>query len=313
MLSKGLEDQLVERFPWTADTAIFVDAGWYQLIWNMFEELEPFRVNLEVREINEKYGAMIIDYREKEECPTEVTTIIRKYVLLSDKTCEVCGADGRIRVLKGWQTAYCDPCFKSAQDEHLKRLAELKARDIENFNGLCFTCSSTGTLRELGNEVRRGYCDPCYEKHLLDQEFLNFRGGLFWKDQEQLRQEILQRFSWAEVKNDNGNGKGYLAPFFCNKGWFLLIWRMLSEIEELFKEKNLPIDVHINEVSEKYGEMRVWVSSDIIPDLVQGIVDKYEKLSRETCKECGEKGSNQNVKSAPYCEPHLISELNRMV
>ncbi|WP_079912987.1 hypothetical protein [Paenibacillus sp. 32352] len=309
MLSQHLEDQLNTRFPWAKETTIYTDDGWYQIIWNMFEELDPYSSNLQLIAINEKYGSMDIEYHGNP--PSAVLKLFEKYEVLSETTCEICGGIGGIKELNGWLNVYCDPCFELAQAEHLRKSADRKEKLTREFNGLCCNCGSTGSLREIGVSDVRGYCDPCYEEHFDHLEYLNFRGGLIWKDEEQLRNEILQRYHWAEARDDDGNGLGRLAPFYCRKGWYLLIWRMLSEIEKLFNEQNLPVTIHLNDISEKYGEMRVWVSNDIIPDLVQRVVNKYEKLSRVTCKECGERGSNQNMKLAPYCEAHLISEMNR--
>ena len=139
----------------------------------------------EIVEINEKYGAMVIDYRGIEGCFPEVSTIINKYEDLSEKICEVCGGKGSIKDVGGWLTAYCTSCYESAQAEHEEMLAVRKAKQEREFTGGCYSCGTQGAiLRDLGNEVRIGYCDPYYEKVKLNVE-----------ERERRANELFSRFN----------------------------------------------------------------------------------------------------------------------
>ncbi|HEY2495129.1 MAG TPA: hypothetical protein VGI33_19750 [Paenibacillus sp.] len=86
----------MERFPWAKDTIIFTDDSWYQILWDIFEELDRYPVKPKIFVINEKYGAVTIDYSCKKGCQSEVHVIVKKYVALSEKVCEVCGLFGSV-------------------------------------------------------------------------------------------------------------------------------------------------------------------------------------------------------------------------
>ncbi|SFM05349.1 hypothetical protein SAMN03159341_11516 [Paenibacillus sp. 1_12] len=108
-----------------------------------------------------------------------------------------------------------------------------------------------------------------------------------------LQDKLLERFPWAESKNPDGTGRGYLAPCWCGDGWFQIIWDMFEELESLYESMNVPINLRVNKIKEKYARMRVYISGDDYSEVlseVDDIIGKYERLSEATCDLCGEAG-----------------------
>lgn len=81
-----------------------------------------------------------------------------------------------------------------------------------------------------------------------------------------------------------------------------MIYNRFEEIEQLVQTNNLPMDVHVYEIKEKYGEMRVSIGSNL-PEVYK-IAEKYEELSPEVCEQCGEKGAIRDINGwyTAYCD-----------
>ena len=128
MMNPDLQDKLFERFPWAEAkdpntgerlgylTPCWCGDGWYQLIWNMFEEIEnvykakDLPINAVIFEIKEKYATI---HTVVCKGVPEINNITEKYGRLSEEVCESCCAQGRVRDMFGWLTVYCDQCFKT--------------------------------------------------------------------------------------------------------------------------------------------------------------------------------------------------------
>ncbi len=66
------------------------------------------------------------------------------------------------------------------------------------------------------------------------------------------------------------------------EGWYQLIHDLLAELLETNWDK----DIH--QVKEKFGGLRFYIGG--ASEEVHDIIKKYEKLSYETCEDCGEQG-----------------------
>lgn len=125
---------------------------------------------------------------------------------------------------------------------------------------------------------------------------------------EEFQSKLLERFPWAEARDHDGNGKGYLVPCWCGDGWFQIIWNMLEELEQFCKTRVFPLNLQLLEIKEKYGGMRVDFgcgdTSSAILDRVYEIIEKYENLAEDTCESCGDKGKVYEVNGwlSAYCQ-----------
>ena len=159
MCSQNFKEKLVERFPWASNVNISVGKGWFQLIWNMFEELDESSANTEILAINESYGKMVVLYR---------SSIISKYSDLSREVCETCGQKGSIQVINRRSAAYCDSCYQSAKAEYEKMKDALKAKQVDD---PCYRCGAQdASIRDLDDDDWTVNCDECWNKVLLRKE-----------------------------------------------------------------------------------------------------------------------------------------------
>jgi ribosomal protein L37AE/L43A len=68
--------------------------------------------------------------------------------------------------------------------------------------------------------------------------------------------------------------------FECEKGWYPLICELLRKLNEL------PEEIYLLQVKEKYAGLRVYISSQT--EIPEDIIRKYEILASHVCEHCGE-------------------------
>lgn len=133
-MRKDLDEQLCREFPnlyrqrnasmqetcmcWGFDC----DSGWFQLIYDLSKRLEAEilkqpkeqRKHFCASQVKEKYGML----RAYLECSTDkMEELIREAEEKSGKTCEVCGAPGKIRVHHNWYYCSCEEHEKGGLNE----------------------------------------------------------------------------------------------------------------------------------------------------------------------------------------------------
>lgn len=83
--------------------------GWNDLIGRMLSELVDAGWNMEHDVFGkEKFGGLrCYIYSEDEELNARLGKITNKYARLSGKTCEICGGEGKLRVINYWETTLC--------------------------------------------------------------------------------------------------------------------------------------------------------------------------------------------------------------
>lgn len=91
---------------------------------------------------------------------------------------------------------------------------------------------------------------------------------------------------------------GYVYP-----GWMKLIQDMLRELDELHYD-GIGCHPEFTDIKDKFGTLRVYGHN--FNDETQEIIDKYERLSAETCATCGAKGELRVQHRWLYvaCEEH---------
>lgn len=107
------EDKLIKRFP-----TIFRDAGkppnqscmafgmevgdgWFDLIWDLCEELEKVDPTAYALQVKEKFGGLRFYIQGEVEGVYEVEN---RYENMSFEVCEVCGEKGKLRGVGWWKT-----------------------------------------------------------------------------------------------------------------------------------------------------------------------------------------------------------------
>ena len=84
------------------------EAGWYQLISDLTDELLSLDPNMKILQIKEKFGGLRY-YISVEEYTPEIQLAISKAEAWSFQTCESCGRPGQLRN-RNWMRTLCDEC-----------------------------------------------------------------------------------------------------------------------------------------------------------------------------------------------------------
>jgi len=86
--------------------------------------------------------------------------------------------------------------------------------------------------------------------------------------------------------------------FGVGEGWLHLIKDMVEELIDLGWDKRL------SQSKEKFGGLRFYIET--YPEGGQDVITKYEKISYETCEECGDKGEPKKINGWVYtlCDVH---------
>lgn len=92
------------------------------------------------------------------------------------------------------------------------------------------------------------------------------------------------------------------------KGWKDLAINLCKEIKPILEKINYVNDFRIAQWKEKYGSLQLYYNAipTTIIDELEDIISKYEKLSKEKCVVCGEKGEiDYNAYwLEPLCQKH---------
>ena len=83
------------------------------------------------------------------------------------------------------------------------------------------------------------------------------------------------------------------------EGWEQLLQGLCAEIDDAYKRAELSLDISVDQVKSKYGELRFYYSHENgmgeeseeclkLYDEVRRIVEKWEAKSKNVCERCGE-------------------------
>ena len=180
-------------------------------------------------------------------------------------------------------------CRRQAM-EILERYARIAA-------GVCERCGRPGEPREeLYGSV---LCDGCSERKLK-------QAGK--KDGWQMAPDRLGTdfpfFRYYKEDDPDKTGRWYAFPRFCDDGWYYLIYDMAREIDAVYREAGLEVDLEPDTVREKYGLLQVDMFSDGRYDGAAELRDtlkaarrkayktiaRYEDMSEHVCEVCGAPG-----------------------
>lgn len=76
----------------------------------------------------------------------------------------------------------------------------------------------------------------------------------------------------------------HLVAIECGPGWGFLVAPIVQRANE--------IDATISQIKEKFGMLRVYLSSHVDDDELCDMIDKAEMDSATTCEMCGKPGVN---------------------
>ena len=99
-------NNIFRRIPDDWGRWISCDAGWYQIIFELDQQLAAIRPDYEVYQVKEGYGTLRY-YCDANEAMTQLIKIAEAK---SAKTCEICAARGIMGVKNGWYKTLCPIC-----------------------------------------------------------------------------------------------------------------------------------------------------------------------------------------------------------
>lgn len=98
----------------------------------------------------------------------------------------------------------------------------------------------------------------------------------------------------------------------CGSGWNKILIPILECISK--HNKNNPDSlIYIDDIKEKFGSLRVYISGDISEELDE-MVAAAENKSALTCETCGEPGNTHSIRGwlSTYCLTHLEERLKKI-
>lgn len=109
------------------------------------------------------------------------------------------------------------------------------------------------------------------------------------------------------------NSKKPLHPFELFEiehgyGWMGLTLPIIEEVR-LYNIKNPDNMIQINQIKEKYGSLRIYLSRE--PDYLEKIILKAEHESEHICEFCGARGKNKKINGwvLTLCEEHRKAKI----
>ena len=106
-------DTLIEKYPYLYKEIKCIECGigWYKIIDKLSEKLSKIilEYSLEHRpyctQAKEKYGSLRFYMAVEDD---EMSDLISKAEDESEKTCEICGKEGKLHIRKGWHITRCE-------------------------------------------------------------------------------------------------------------------------------------------------------------------------------------------------------------
>lgn len=97
--------------------------------------------------------------------------------------------------------------------------------------------------------------------------------------------------------------------FMCGPGWYPLIYELLDKLQDIVDEQKL--DIEVVEIKEKYGGLRVYLSS--YTDEIEALTEEYKERSYTICENCGDPGSLRVIRGwyQTLCDECAEKRINR--
>ena len=117
--------------------------------------------------------------------------------------------------------------------------------------------------------------------------------------------KLFKEFPNLFPNRDNLQKSLMAFGFMCGDAWFDLVHKLCQDIQlELDKDPSLKEDVYVEEVKEKFGGLRFYITCG--NRAIFDLIEKAEKESYKICEICGAPGeiSVANHWYQTLCEKH---------
>lgn len=84
---------------------VSIGKGWYQIIDDLCSKIEETGIDVKVEQVKEKFGGLRFYIRNGSE---QIYDLIQKAEWEAEKTCEACGAPGKMSTKKRWLKTVCE-------------------------------------------------------------------------------------------------------------------------------------------------------------------------------------------------------------
>jgi hypothetical protein len=124
----------------------------------------------------------------------------------------------------------------------------------------------------------------------------------------ELEQKLVERWpSWFNIHGDPLETR--MADGFAHgDGWFEIVWRLCEDLEPLAAEaeKAAVRPFEVQQVKEKFGGLRFYVSASHRTDAILQRIEIAESESLRTCEMCGKPGKRrENDCIRTVCNEHV--------
>lgn len=93
-----------------------VGEGWHEILRALEEQLNLIDPDYTIQQVKEKFGGLRY-YASTNESGSNFHDLIRLAEEKSEKTCEVCGRDGKTESIRGWWKTLCEEHYNKRMEE----------------------------------------------------------------------------------------------------------------------------------------------------------------------------------------------------
>ncbi len=119
------------------------------------------------------------------------------------------------------------------------------------------------------------------------------------------------------------NAEGFVEDLYsafgceCNNGWYDLLDGLCSDIQRVYEDNNVPVDINVLQVKEKFGTLSFYAAvsgPENVRSRIYELIADAERKSKHVCEKCGKPGTlrTNNGWMSVMCDACHLALLNRM-